>query len=298
MNVEDIVRSGLNEVAGEAAPIPDLYSSAFRRGRRRRMTRRIATAGGVSLTVAAIVGAGAIMANGTGGSGSHKLHPLGQGAGVQHVVADPWWDTWTTDRYYGGITPAYLAAARPTYDVAAGPEKIDVYAAGTTPDGTQWAMFTDQSTPHVMQWLQGWDNNPDFGESSGQVTPDATWTSWTIPTRASHDGSPNLEEWLIVVGRPGTTGIDYSADGVTWHPMDLQHGIGLKKLTTPTGFPPAAAKVRLTDASGVYATGAPASAGANADPADSQTSSDGSVSNPNQPIATPTSVSLTRSAGR
>jgi hypothetical protein len=125
-------------------------------------------------------------------------------------------------------------------------------------------MFTDPRNGHVMQWLEGRNNAPNYGENSGQVTPDVTWTSWTVPTQASQaDSQAKLEEWLIVVGRPGTTTIDYSPDGSTWQPIDVQNGIGVMKVTTDTGFPPATAKVRLSDASGVYATGTPAGAGAN-----------------------------------
>jgi hypothetical protein len=60
------------------------------------------------------------------------------------------------------------------------------------------------------------------------------------------------------------------------------------KLTTATGFPPAAAKVRMADAKGVYATGVPAGAGVDpyADPTTGETK--GSV----VPSATPTSASV------
>ena len=289
MNVEDLVRTSLHDAAEQAAPIPDLYATAVQLGRRRRSTRRAATAGGVAISVAAIAGIGVVVANGTAGSGHHRLHVAGHGDGAQQVVADPWWGSWTTDRYYGDVSAAYLAAARPTYDVNAGPERIRVFAAGTMPDGTQWAMFTDETSPHVMQWLQGWGDHPNFGESSGKAEPDLMWTSWSVPTHASQDGSPNLEEWLIVVGRPGTTAIDYSPDGNTWQPLDVEHGIGVMKVTTPTGFPPAAAKVRMTDASGVYATGTPAGAGANAEPSASPTPDDDAAPSAT-PSATPTSM--------
>ncbi|MGN6474118.1 MAG: hypothetical protein ACTHK4_10805, partial [Mycobacteriales bacterium] len=213
-------------------------------------------------------GVGVVVADNTGGGGHHKVGVATQPSGQQQVIADPWWDTWTTDRYNGGVSQAFLSNARPTYNVADGPVKITVYAAGTTADGTQWVMFTDSHDGHVMEWLQGRDDQPDYGESSGTVTPDITWTSWSIPTRASQAGAADIQQWLIVVGKPGTTAIDYSSDGTNWEPMRLEHGIAVMKITTATGFPPATAKVRLSDASGVYATGSPAGAGANA-PSDS-----------------------------
>ncbi|HVY10770.1 MAG TPA: hypothetical protein VHB18_11580 [Mycobacteriales bacterium] len=289
MNVEDLVRDGLRDAAEQAAPIADLHLTAIRRGRQRRAVRRATATGGVVLTVAAIAGVGILVTNNTGGAGHHVLQPAsGGGNGQQQVVADPWWQTWTVGRHDGAVDPHFLAAAAPTYDTASGPEKIKVWAAGTTGDGTQWALYSDESSPHVMQWLQGWDGSPDFGESDQKVVPDLSWTSWTIPTRDSHDGVPNITEWLIVVGRPGTTSIDYSTDGTTWQPMNVQDGIAVMKLTTATGFPPAAAKVRMADAKGVYATGVPAGAGVDpyADPTTGETK--GSV----VPSATPTSASV------
>ncbi|HEX3707215.1 MAG TPA: hypothetical protein VHV76_11345, partial [Mycobacteriales bacterium] len=216
MNVEDIVRSGLHDAAEQAAPIADLHLTAVQRGHRRRTARRLATTGAVALSVAAIAGLGVVVAGNTGGGGEHVIRTAtGTGTGQQQVVADPWWQTWTVGRHNGAVDPRFLAAAQPKYSADSTPEKIQAYAAGTTADGTQWAMLTDQSNPHVMQWLQGWDGAPDFGESSQTVTPDVTWTSWSIPTRDAHDGTTDNQEWLIVVGRPGTTSIDYSPDGTT-----------------------------------------------------------------------------------
>lgn len=295
MNTEDLIRSGLRDAAEQVASIPDLPETAVRRGRHRRHARRVATAGGIVLSVAAIAGGGVAIAHNTGGGGHHNVPSLGRGGQTQQVVADPWWDTWTTDRYYGGVSRAYLSNARPTYNVADGPDTITVYAAGTTADGTQWVMFTDPREGHVMQWLQGWGNQPNYGESSGTTTPYTTWTSWSIPTHAAQDGSGNVEEWLIVVGKPGTTAIDYSPDGTSWQPLQVEHGIGVMKVTTATGFPPASAKVRLSDASGVYATGTPAGAGANA-PSDSPTPGTASMTPTATPRVAPVSTTAAASA--
>ena len=285
MNVEDLVRNGMREAADEVTPITGLHDAAVLRGRRRRAARRVATAGGVALSIVAITATGVLVADNTGGSG-HQVQPAGHRPSTQHLIADPWWDTWTTDRYYGHVDAAFLTAARPTYNEKAGPDKVTVYAAGTNPDGMQWVMFTDPRNGHVMQWLEGHNNAPNYGESSGQVTPDATWTSWTVPTEASQAGSgTKVEEWLIVVGRPGTTGIDYSPDGTTWQALTVDNGIAVMKVTTSTGFPPATAKVRMTDANGVYATGTPAGAGANANPSDSPSPAPGDSSS--APTASP-----------
>ena len=280
MNVDDLIRAGLHDIAEEVTPYPGLYADAVRRGRRHRAVRRTATASSAVLAVAAIA-AGAVQLSGS--DGTQTVSPSDS---AQQVVTSPWWQTWTPNRLDGGLSQAFLTAARPTYDVNAGPEPITVYAGGTLPDGTQWVMFTDPTNRHVMQWLQGWDDNPNFGESTQTVTPDVSWTSWAIGTRAAHNDSLNDGRWLIVVGRPGTTSIDYSPDGTTWQPMTVDNGIGHLKIEG--GFPPAAALVRLSDASGVYATGTPESAGAGQpDPSASPTSGGDAPT----PTATPTAVS-------
>jgi hypothetical protein len=283
MSVEDMIRSGLQDLAEQMPPIADLPATTLRQGRRRRRARRAATAGGAILSVAAITGVGLVAADNIGSGRS--LQPAAHGDATQHVVANPWWQTWTMDRYNGGITPAFLHAARPTYDVAKGPERIKVYAAGTLPDGVQWAMFTDETSPHVLQWLQGTDNHPNFGESPGAARPEMTWTSRALGTQVWEHDPSHPEGWLIVVGRPGTTSIEYSPDGVTWRSLEVENGIGLMKVKTSTGFPPATAKVRLTDASGVYATGTPEGAGIDPDPQAHPTPGEATV-----PTATPTQV--------
>ena len=292
MNVEDLMRDGLRDAAADAAPIADLHLTAVQLGRRRRLVRRLATTGSVALSVAVIAGVGVVVADSTGSGGHHVLQPTSQRSAPQQVVADPWWQTWTVGRHNGAVDPHFIAQAAPTYDTSAGPERIKVWAAGTTPDGTEWAMFSDESSPHVMQWLQGWDGDPDFGESDQVVAPERTWTSWSIPTRAAHDGVPNIEEWLIVVGRPGTTSIDYSPDGSTWQPLLTRDGIAVIKLTTATGFPPAGARVRLSDAGGSYAVGTPAGAGI--DPYASPAPENGTPAT-KAPSATPTTATTNAS---
>jgi hypothetical protein len=270
MNTDDLVRSGLHDLADEAIYSPDLYRVVVQRGRRRQTVRRATAASGAILTVAAVAGVGVVVADNTGGGSSQKVVPADD---QDQAAPQPWWQTWTTDRYDGGIDQAFLTAARPIYDPASTPEDISVYAAGTTPDGSQWVMFTDPHDGHVMQWVQGWDDAPDFGESTGPATPDITWTSWTTPTLAAHNSINDTQQWLIVVGRPGTTEIDYSPDGTSWQPMDVENGIAVMKITTSTGFPPADSQVRLSDADGVYATGAPAGSGVDPNPTDSPTPS-------------------------
>lgn len=256
MNVEDVVRTGLRDAADQVAAIPYLSDTAIARGRRRRATRRAATAGGIVVSIAAITATGFVVANNAGGSGHHGFGPASHNVGTQHVIADPWWQTWTPGRHDGPVDPRFAEALG---------RSAVVYAAGTTPDGTDWAMYTypqDGSGGHRVAWQQGWDGQPDFGDVPDEFEPGMTWASWSTPTRSAHDNTSGNQQWLIVVGRPGTTAVDYSADGVTWQPLDVVQGIAVMKVTTATGFPPASARIRLSDASGVYATGKPAVAGA------------------------------------
>lgn len=284
MNVHEIVRSALHDAADQVAPIPDLPAVAIERGRRRRAARRVATAGGLVLSVAVIASAGVVVAGHTGGHGA-TIRPAGQGDGAQQVIADPWWDTWTTNRYDGHVDPAFLQAIRPTYDTGAGPGKITVYAAGTTADGNQWAMSTDPTEGHRIEWWQGRDNKPLVGDVPDEINPDLTWTSWSMPTQSAENGTSGNQQWLIVVGRPGTTEIDYSPDGATWRPLETRNGIAVTYFAH--GFPPATARVRLSDAAGVYATGTPTGAGAGESPSASSTPASSSTPTP---TATPSSI--------
>jgi hypothetical protein len=295
MNVEDLVRNGMREAADEVTPITGLHDAAVLRGRRRRAARRVATAGGVALSIAAITATGVFVADNTGGSG-HHVQPAGHGPSTQHLVADPWWDTWTTDRYYGRVDPAFLSAARPTYDTSKGQVDITVYAAGTTTDGSEWAMYTDPTEGHKIEWLMGRNNRPVEGEVPAGVDPGMTWTSWSFPTQSAEDGRSGNQQWMIVVGRPGTTEIDYSIDGSTWQPMEARNGIAVKFL--PNGFPPDSARVRLSDTSGVYAVGKPEGAGAgdDASPSASPTPGPGEATPTATPSVGPVSTTVPASA--
>jgi hypothetical protein len=258
VNVEELLRNSLHSEAGNAAPIADLLDTSIEQGRRKQRVRRTATVFG---TVAAmgIVGAGAVVVGNVGPSSTQTVTPSSGSDPTASEPVTPWWQTWSTDRHNGPVDATFLANARPTYDDETSPEDINVWASGTAPDGTDWVMFTSHSTGHEIEWLQGWDGSPDYGESTQTTTPGITWTSFSTPTRAAHDSGVGVQQWLIIVGRPGTTGIDYSPDGQTWRPLDVRDGIAVYKV--PSGFPPAAAQVRLSDGSSVYATGAPDGAG-------------------------------------
>jgi hypothetical protein len=111
-----------------------------------------------------------------------------------------------------------------------------------------------------VNFIQGWNGRPDFGDSPQVDQPGLTWMSFESPTLANHnsDGS-DWSQWLIVVGKPGTTSIKYAANGTTFTAEPVRDGITVIKLGN---FPPAGARVQLATAHGVYATGTPEGAGA------------------------------------
>jgi hypothetical protein len=274
MNADDILRSGLHDLADEVAEFADLHRVAVQRGRRRRSVRRATAAGSAVLSVAAVAGVGVVVADNAGGD--HRVVQTGD-SGTQKVIADPWWEAWPQNRHDGPVDSTFDNYVI-THTQAESVVPI-LYAAGTEPDGTDWAMYL--ADHDQLFWMQGWNGQPDYGQEPPGADPGMTWTSWTTPTRAAHDSDTNDQQWLIIVGRPGTTQIAYSADGTTWTPLDVQDGIAVTLIEH--GFPPATAQVRLSDASGVYAQGVPEGAGADVEPSTSPTPPGLST-----PLATPT----------
>jgi hypothetical protein len=122
-------------------------------------------------------------------------------------------------------------------------------------------MYTDPHDGNVIQYLQGWDGQPDYGESPQKEQPDLTWDSFMSPTKAAHDDYTMTSQYMIIVGRPGTTSIKYAPNGTDFTDLTVHDGIAVVPLDN---FPPATAKVQLADANGVYATGTPDGAGAGA----------------------------------
>lgn len=254
MNVDDLLRSSLHRTAEATAPVDDLLAATIARGRRHQRLRRGAAVCGSVATITAATAGGFAVAN-LGPDTSQSVTP---GSTSGEPTGTPWWDSWPTGRHFGPVDRSFLAAARPQYDGEAQPESIDVWATGTAPDGTDWVLFTSPTTGHALQRLQGWNGEKDYGDGQETATPDLAWTSFASPTLAAHNDYRLEQEWLIVVGRPGTTSISYAADGKTFVPMDVRDGIGVVKID---GYIPQTAKVQLADESGVYATGTPYGAG-------------------------------------
>jgi hypothetical protein len=274
VNVEELLQRGLRADADSVTPSDNLLETATRRGQRKRFARRAGMAV-TGLAAAGVVAGGFILvADGASAGGQQIVRPAAGGSPTS--PEQPWWETWATGRHDGPIDNTFLSNARPIYDQAKGPEPINVWATGTESDGTDWVMFTDPYDGHQIQWLQGWDGQPDYG--TGQtVAPDMSWTSFSSPTRQAHD-SGGLDQWLIIVGKPGTTAIGYAADGTHYSALEVHDGIAV---IHTDGFAPAGAMVQLSDATGVYASGVPYGAGAG--------SSSGSPSSDGSPgTATPT----------
>jgi hypothetical protein len=210
-----------------------------------------------------IVAAGAVVVANLGPSNTQSVKTQPGSDGSSSLPVTPWWQTWTADRHNGPVDQTFLTNAKPQYDGESAPEDIKVWATGSMPDGSVWVMFTSHTTGHEIQWLQGYDSQPDFGESTQTTTQYLTWDSFAFGTQAAHDDYHKHQTWMIVVGEPGTTDIEYAADGSHFNtPLDMHDGIGVLKLEE---YAPSGAKVQLSDASGVYATGTPMGAGALAD---------------------------------
>lgn len=259
MNVEELLRNSLHNEAGTAAPIDNLLDTSVTKGQRKQRLRRTAAVFG-TVGAMGIVGAGAVVIANAGPNNSQVVKTMPGNDPTSSEPVTPWWDTWTTDRHDGPIDQTFLTNAQPQYDGESTPEAIKVWATGSEPDGTDWVLFTSKTTGHQLQALQGWNGIQDYGQGLDSKQ-DMTWTSFASPTLASHNDYKLDEQWLIVVGRPGTTGISYAADGTNFTPIDVHDGIGVVKL--PNGIP-ATSQVQLSDANGVYATGTPYGAGLDA----------------------------------
>jgi hypothetical protein len=253
MPVEDLLRDLFAREA-ERQPCPaGLYQRAVTDGiglRRRRRAGQIAG----SLILAGAAASAVILASGSV-VGSHRAHgpatpqaPLSGTASPssRSSATAPWWQTWPTGRSYGNPpSPAFLAALDPGADV-------QVYADGTLPDGEEFAMYLDPATGYAVQYGQGWGNSPDY--ATGQTSADPQLHDYIIQlasTAAARGSGNDNSSWAIVIGRPGTTAIDYSIDGSPWHPMQVRNGIGV--LARASGQPSRMVALRLIDASGQYA---------------------------------------------
>jgi hypothetical protein len=253
MPVEDLLRDLFTRDADRQPYPTGLYQRAVADGirlRRRRWAGQIAG----SLILAGAAATVVILAPGWV-AGSHRAHspatppaPL-SGTASPSSSASPtasWWQTWPTGRSYG--TPpssAFLAALDPGADV-------QVYADGTLPDGEEFAMYLDPATGHAVQYGQGWGNSPDY--ATGQSSADPQMNDYIIQlasTAAARSSGNDNSSWAIVIGRPGTTAIDYSINGGPWQPMQVSNGIGV--LGRASGQPSGMVALRLIDASGQYA---------------------------------------------
>lgn len=274
MNVEEMLRTSLHGEADTVPPISDLLDRAVGRGRHKQRVRRAAAVGGSALTIAAVVGGGLAVAN-LGPDNRASVTPNSTAGSPTGAGTMPWWDTWTTGRHNGPVDQTFLTAAKPMYGNESQPEDIQTWATGSMPDGTDWVLFTSPTTGHALQWLQGWNGAPDYGESRQPVDRGMTWTSFESPTLAAHNDYRLEQQWLIVVGQPDTTAISYAADGSDFTAMDVHDGIGVMKID---GYLPTGARVQLSDPSGVYATGTPYGAGP--DPQASPTSGSAATTTP------------------
>ena len=165
--------------------------------------------------------------------------------------ASPWWQTWPTDRVYGGKPSEGFLSAAESGDPAT------LYASGTMTDGTDFVVAYNPKvdSDHVPDYVQGWNNTTDFGQAVAEgptAGADAQYLTVESPTLKAHQQVNDASQWLIIVARPGTTDASYSADGTSWQPMDVEHGIAVLQLPA---IAPQTSQVRLSDDTGQYVSG-------------------------------------------
>lgn len=243
--LDELIRDVLHDDVAALSEPADLAQRSMRLGRRMRHRRQVGLA-------AAALGSAAVL---VGGSLAIADHVGGRPSTVATVsTADqpqtPWWKAWPKGRVYSAAPGAEFVKT-PPLDTSA------IYASGTMPDGTDFALYLDpsESNPHQAQFLQGWNNVVDFGEAAGegpQAGPDATYISLESPTIQAGRDDVGSSQWLVVVGQPGTTSASYSADGTTWQPMTVDNGIAVLQLP---GIAPRGAEIQLSDAGGQYVDG-------------------------------------------
>jgi len=257
--IDELVRETLTADAETHHATGDLAARSIATGRRIRRRRQAGIAT-VSLASVAMIVGGSLAIAGVTGHDSRNTDSISvghhgggkpNGGTVSKPAAKPWWKSWSTDRAYGDPpSPAFVTAA-----TSGGP--ATVYASGTMPDGTEFVAYTvNGDRHHVAEYTQGWNNSPDFGQAAGEgPTAGATAQYLTVesPTAVSGGESGHgTSQWLIVVGRPGTTRASYSADGKTWQATDVQDGIAVLRL--PSQAPPTA-QIKLGDDIGEYVVG-------------------------------------------
>lgn len=246
--LDELIRESLHTTADEQGQLADLSARSMSAGRQIRRRRKVglsavAVASAVAIVTGSLAIAGALP--GQAGKAQTVFGPASQpGSG-------PWWQTWKADRVYG------QKPAAPFFATLAPGDTVTTYVSGTTPDGTEFALYLDAGIgePHVAQWAEGSNGNANFGDSSQKVAPDATYLAFESPTAdtVSREVTGARTQWLIVAGEPDTTSASYSADGTTWQSMDVQDGIAVLELP---GIAPRGAQLRLSDADGQYADGA------------------------------------------
>jgi hypothetical protein len=247
-SLDELIRTALQSTADEQGQPADLAANSMQAGRQIRRRRRMTVSVAAVASVVVLVGGSVAIADSIGHDRKvQTISPLAQ-------PPTPW-QSWTPDRVFGAKPDdAFINAA------TQGPAAI--LASGTMSDNTNFVAYVDQhdSGPaagegSVPNFVQGWNNVDDFGEGASEgpkAGPDASYLALQSPTLQAHQASDVSSQWLIVVGEPGTTAASYSADGTTWQPMQVQDGIAVLELP---GIAPRGAQLRLSDASGQYATG-------------------------------------------
>lgn len=254
--IDELLREVLDADAQTHTPTADLPRRCLASGRRLRRRRQAGLVSLSLLSVAGIVAGAVALASSSGNHSRRQIitpgHQASASVGSHHANRGSQpkrstraWTSWPTDRVFG---------AKPASGFFHPSSRQEVFATGTMTDNTDFVVYGDPKDGNSAAYLQGWNGVGDFGQSAGEGPGGAQSAYLTAesPTYAAHQNGGPARQWLIVVGRPGTVSASYSADGVNWQRMQVQHGIAVINLP---GIAPRASQIRLSDANGQYVEG-------------------------------------------
>lgn len=257
-DLDELIRETLSFDAATHDFSVDLAARSMADGRQIRHRRRVGQYIGSVLGAAFLVAGLLVTVRGVEHHDGHAIEPADGGTGLSVVntnPSSPWW-RWPRDRIFGEKpNAAFFRSSHSNVTTA------EIYACGTMPDGTDFEMGQAKGDPpHAPSFTQGW-GVPGFGEGAMQgpsVGAGAQYVAVESPTRAAHDDFSRAQ-WLILVAKPGMTSANFSADGRSWRPMTVEHGIAVIELSSqtvkavsPSPGHPSPAWISLSDRNGVY----------------------------------------------
>lgn len=255
--IEELIRETLATDAAGHHAADDLAGRSMRAGRRLRRRRTVERTA-LSLISAAGLVAGSLAVAGAVGGDRQVVIPAHHGnnnaSDLITVHATGPWADWPRDRVYGSKPTATFFRGLPTGSSLLG--------SGTLPDGMQFSFAQTTNNDEPVADIGGIGNQPLWGDQPGAGDPayraDAPYFGYEMMTAATYDNGQedgNGGYWVVILGQPGTAAAELTVDGSTWRQMQVEHGIAVAKVHTPGAGIPVTARIRLSDAAGLYADG-------------------------------------------